>query len=545
MKVINLVLLTAQSEQPDWWGFGKAFMCQPRVTEICAILNNNLEEGHPDAWFFWDSRCGHPNEELLLKLLESSADCWHAGLALGLKGQPEIIDFVSPTWMLNRDPDSSIEVTSWRLSLRACLVRTDILRQLGGPRSEFESLEMAGVELGFRYIRKGAFIRHVPNLIEQHHGEPKVNISIQDQLLFIKYGFEDQWLRWAVFRGMLTGFARPLELLIAWRKVRKIPVAEMVCPLERVNTVLSDLPSARVSVLIPTLRRYPYLRTLLDQLRRQTVLPLEVLVVDQTPAAERDLGLKDEFADLPIQWFFLDQAGQCGSRNLGLQKSKGDFILFLDDDDEIQTDLIQKHLSNLIFHQTNISSGVALETGSGELPIDFRFMRASDVFPVGNSMIRRCVLHKTGLFDLAYDRGQRADHDLGMRLYLSGEMMILNPQVEVLHHHAPVGGLREHKARVNTYAASRSKVFSRVLPSVSDLYLSKRYFTPKQVRERLWIDILGTFRLKGPAWKRLLKVLVSTISLPANIHLVNKREEIAQQMLTTYPQIPDLQNEAP
>ena len=186
-----------------------------------------------------------------------------------------------------------------------------------------------------------------------------------------------------------------------------------------------------------------------------------------------------------------------------------------------------------------------METDSRQLPVDFRFMRFSDVFPAGNSMIRRCVLHKSGLFDLAYDRGQRADHDLGMRLYLSGEMMILNPQIEVLHHHAPMGGLREHKARVNTYAASRSKVFSRVLPSVSDLYLSKRYFTPKQVRERLWIDILGTFRLKGPAWKRLLKVLVSTISLPANIHLVNKREEISHQMLTSYPQIPDLQNEAP
>ncbi|MCK9246553.1 MAG: glycosyltransferase family 2 protein [Anaerolineaceae bacterium] len=544
MKIINLLFLTDQSEHPGW-GLGKVFPCQPRVTEICAILDNNLEEGHPDAWFFWDSRCGHPNEELLLQLLESSADCWHAGLALGLEGQPEIIDFVSPTWMLNRDPDSSIEATSWRLSLRACLVRADVLRQLGGPRSEFESLEMASLELGFRYIRKGAFIRHVPNLLEQSLVNTEVDISVQDQLLFLKYSFGEQWLRWAVFRGMLTGFARPLDLLIVWRKVRKFPVAEMVCPLERVNTARSDPSSATVSVLIPTLRRYPYLRTLLDQLRRQTVPPFEVLVVDQTPAAERDLGLKDEFADLPIQWFFLDQAGQCCSRNLGLQKSKGDFILFLDDDDEIQPDLIQKHLSNLIFHQTNISSGVALETGTGELPIDFRFKRASDVFPTNNSMIRRCVLHKTGLFDLAYDRGQRADHDLGMRLYLSGEMMILNPQVEVLHHHAPVGGLREHKARVNTYAASRSKVFSRVLPSVSDLYLSKRYFTPKQVRERLWIDIFGTFRLKGPAWKRLLKVLVSTISLPANIHLVNKREEIAQQMLTTYPQIPDLQNEAP
>src|SRR5690606_7633204 len=155
----------------------------------------------------------------------------------------------------------------------------------------------------------------------------------------------------------------------------------------------------------------------------------------------------------------------------------------------------------------DVSNGVAIETGIGGLPEDFGFIRVSDVFPTNNTLIRKSVLQKSGLFDLAYDLGQRADHDLGLRLYIKGELMVLNPGTSVLHHHAPMGGLREHKARIDTYAASRRHILKQVLPSVSDLYLNYRYFSSRQVRERIWIDLFGTFSMKGSPLQRLLKGL--------------------------------------
>jgi glycosyltransferase involved in cell wall biosynthesis len=299
----------------------------------------------------------------------------------------------------------------------------------------------------------------------------------------------------------------------------------------------------RVTVLIPTLRRYPYLQVLLDQLRWQTVAPFEIIVVDQTPLGERNLEMKYEFSDLPLRWFFLDQAGQCSSRNFGLQTARSEYILFLDDDDEIQPDLIERHLTNLSRYRINISNGVAIEPKAGDLPEEFRILRVSNVFPTNNTMIRRDLLQKSGLFDLAYDHGQRADHDLGMRLYLTGELMVLDPDISVIHHHAPVGGLREHKARVDTYAASRKRLFKQILPSVSDIYLSKRYFSEKQVREKCWIDILGTFSVKGSVPKRFLKGLIALLSMPRNIYLVKQRIKIADQMFEQFPRIPRLSQE--
>jgi len=108
----------------------------------------------------------------------------------------------------------------------------------------------------------------------------------------------------------------------------------------------------------------------------------------------------------------------------------------------------------------------------------------------------------------------------------------------VLHHHAPMGGLREHKARIDTYAKSRTSVSHFNLLTVSDLYLAKRYFTPSQVQERKFINLLGTFSLHGSGWRKFAKVLVALFSFPENLHTLNKRGRVADQWLQTYPQIP-------
>lgn len=539
MKTINLVLLSRHPSLPPWL-LGQVYNSMPSAAAINSVLSENLHTNSADAWLFWDPALGEPDQGLLQGLLETGDDCWHAGLALGLGGQPGLIDFVSPTWMLNRDPDETNEATSWRLSLRACLVRSDVLRQLGGPRAEFASLEASGLELGLRYIRRGAFVRHVPGMVAAPPSAT-VDIPMAYQLLFVRDGFGHRWARWATFRATCTRYSSIASLVKAWRRLRRIPAAPATIPLDRHNTVPVLPQAGRVTVLIPTLRRYPYLRVLLEQLRGQTAAPIEILVVDQTPVDERNLKLKDEFSDLPLRWFFLDEAGQCSSRNFGLNQAQGEYILFLDDDDEIEPDLVARHLANHARFRTNVSNGVAIETGSGELPADFRFVRVSNVFPTNNTLIRKNVLHKSGLFDLAYDHGQRADHDLGFRLYLGGELMVLDPGASVLHHHAPMGGLREHRARVDTYAASRSQLFKQVLPSVSDIYLAKRYFTLRQVREQLWIAVLGTFSVKGSVVKRLLKALIAVVLLPKTIHVIRQRVVSAERMLKEFPQIPLLE----
>ena len=526
------------------WPLGRSVSAAPTPASLAECIAK--ESGGPQAsWVFWSVRAGTLDPERVLRALAGPEDVWHAGLRLGLAGLPKAIDFVAPTWMLNSDPPPRIEATSWRVSLEACVVRAEVLQKLGGVRPEFQSLDGAGLELGHRWISRGALMRHRPSLIlDALSPERGASLPLEDEMRFVYYRFGRFWLRWSLWRSVLRGEARPWTARRIRRELEASPAPPAPQPLH-VSTVSSadSAPvTARVTVLIPTVDRYPYLEKLLGQLRNQTVPPIEIVVVDQTPADRRHPDLRERFPDLPLRLFQLDQAGQCSSRNLGLEASRGDYFLLLDDDDEVPPDIVERHLRSLRYFRNEVSCGVALEDGAGPLPEAFCVLRASDVFPAGNSMVSRAALQESGLFDLAYERGARADADLGTRLYLSGQLMVLDPQVEVLHRHAPRGGLRTHGARAVTYASSRKKLLHRQIPGATELYLAKRYFSAGQVREWFWLQAVATLAFKGSRVRRALKAALGLIFLPDTLGKLRRRERQAEAMMRVGPQIPFLRS---
>ncbi len=533
MSAVDLLLL-GDSDAAVAWSLGEVRKTAAEPAAVDAALRPILTGG-AQAVLFWDARLGPPPAELARRTLERPEDLWHAGLRLGLAGQPGLIDFVHPTWMHNRDPDPDLDATSWRLSLRACLVRAEVLRRLGGPRPAYETLDAAGLELGHRWLSRGALPRHLPALLPAPRKLAET-LPLADAARFVYHRAGRRWTFWALARTVMSGAAGPRQALAAWRAATGDPRPPQPPPFRP----LADEAAAQggtVTVLIPTLDRYPYLRVLLDQLRRQTHPPCEILVVDQTLPEHRAGGLEEEFADLPLSVIHRDAAGQCSSRNAGILAARGDFILFLDDDDEVEDDLIARHLATLDRFSAGVSSGVAEEVGAGPLPEDFTLLRASNVFPTNNTLLRREVLAGSGLFDLAYEHGERADGDLGMRVYLSGARMILNPAISVLHHHAPRGGLRQHRARVETYASSRRRLAHRHLPSATEIYLARRYFSHRQVREMLWMRAAGTLLVAGSPSRRLLKLALGLVLLPNTLLRIRRRTAQADAMLRDYPQI--------
>lgn len=127
-----------------------------------------------------------------------------------------------------------------------------------------------------------------------------------------------------------------------------------------------------------------------------------------------------------------------------------------------------------------------------------------------------------------------------MRFYLSGALMVLVPDINVLHDRASSGGLRTHNARRITYASSRQNLIQRHLPGATEIYLYKRYFSRQQVRERLWISLMGTFSINDSILKKILKVIISTVLLSHSLWVLNRHEKRAESMLKHYPQIPTI-----
>jgi len=529
------------------WPHGRIHPCAATPSEVSRLVGGLSSGGAAEWMLFWDPRLGSPPAEEVERLTTENLDVAHAGLRLGMAGQPELIDTVRPTWPFNRDLAPDSDGMSWRMSLRASLVRRSAVTALGPPAAGFRTLEGAALEWGHRLIRRGAWVLHRPRLVADTTSEPAAatRLPLEDELEFVLRCFGCRWLWWATVRAALAGHAPRAGLFRAVRSVSRTAVSAPPAPYIRTGLDTDGRGAAarslRVSVLLPTIDRYPSLRTLLAQLEVQTHPPSQVVIVDQTPAERRDRALIEDFPGLPIELLVLEQAGQCSSRNAGLARVTGDAVLFLDDDDEIEPDLVERHVRRMAETGVDASCGVADEVGAGPLPADFELSRLSDVFPTNNTLLRTEALMGSGLFDLAYDRGPRADGDLGMRLYLSGATMLLSPDIRVLHNHVPRGGLRTHGARAVTYAGSRSRLLVRHLPAVTELYLGRRYFSPRQRREGAWIRTAGTFSIRGGRLQRLAKVAVALVQLPSTVWTHVRRDRVALRMLQEgrYPRIPE------
>ena len=529
---IDLIWLDPHLAPPPW-PLGSTVVCDEEPRLLHDEVRKHVERTDSEGLLFWDGALGAPNPQAVNEASSRRGDLWHAGLRLGMGGLPRMLDFVAPVWMLNRDPAALIEATSWRVSLRACLVRTSVLRHLGGPHPGFRTLEAASLEFGHRCLTRGALTRHAPSLIARTAEVPPAELPLEDELRFLVHRYGRFWARWAMGRASATGFAPLRPLVKAARAISHEPVPKQPPPFTDWASPTEPTPVGTVTVLIPTLDRYDYLRALLSQLARQTKAPAEIVVVDQTPRQSRRESFFKEFASLPLRVFYLDQPGQSSARNLGLKHASGRYVLFLDDDDEVSDSLIEQHLHSIQRFRADVSSGVVNEPGALPVQEELRNTRPSDVFPTNNTMALVASVLSAGGFDPAFDRAARADHDVGMRVYLGGAVMMLNQEITLLHHHAATGGLRTHGARAVTHGSSRQKLMHRNLPSASEIYLANHYFDARQVREMLWMRAATTLRAQGSLGRSIAKVLIGAALFPHTWKRIRSAEREARRILSS------------
>lgn len=106
----------------------------------------------------------------------------------------------------------------------------------------------------------------------------------------------------------------------------------------------------KVSVVIPTYYRPNDLVDLFDSILKQTVKPLEIIVVDDTPTnvIERVCEeYRDRFNGFNIKLAYVRNYREPSltiARNIGVSRAKGDIILFLDNDVVLRSGYVEKIL---------------------------------------------------------------------------------------------------------------------------------------------------------------------------------------------------------
>ena len=522
------------------WDFGNLVASGFSIDKVNYEINQQ-KRNKSDWILFWDFSNGEPNIEYINTLISGNAHIYHAGLLFGLDKLPSSLDYILPNWVLILNADSSIQSTSWKITPRACLINYRVINSVGLFDSKYNSLDYAFLDYGFKSIQLGIISRYDASLLSQKKYIKKINIIKNDELYFIKNNFSSKWQIWAMIRICFNNIINYKDIIDYISIFRSLPSNKydfVRLPLSTENNQKDKNPKQlKVSIIIPTLNRYKYLNNLLIQLNIQDILPFEVMIIDQTSDIEKENIIIDKYENLNLIVLYLDQPGQSTARNLALQKCSGDYVLFCDDDIEVEKDFIKSHLQNICKYNEVISCGTVTEVKSTKR--DERVNpRVSAVFPGGNTLLPKKYLFNSGLFDAAFDRGMRADKDLGIRLYLSGYLLLLDPTINVLHHKADIGGLRMHNQRKITYAESRKNIFHINLPSISDFYISFRYFSDRQHKEMFYHSILGLFAIHGQKYKIILQSLFSLLLLPIFLGIIYRRRTIAKTMLNRYPEIP-------
>ena len=106
-----------------------------------------------------------------------------------------------------------------------------------------------------------------------------------------------------------------------------------------------------ISVIIPIYDVEKYLNKCINSVVNQTYKYLEIVLVnDGSP--DRCPEMCDEWAkkDIRIKVIHKENGGLSDARNVGLGYATGDYLLFVDSDDYIELDLIEKSLCNVNRH---------------------------------------------------------------------------------------------------------------------------------------------------------------------------------------------------
>lgn len=201
-----------------------------------------------------------------------------------------------------------------------------------------------------------------------------------------------------------------------------------------------------VSIIVPTYNYEKYICDAVDSILNQTFKDFEIIVVDDGSTDDTYKVL--EKYDDRIVYLYQENSGPASARNLGIKKSKGKYICFLDADDMFLPNKLEKQVA-LMEKERKIgliySNYLCIDERNSRILKHYRCKKFSDHRVAFNNlltynyintstvMIRKACIGKVGLFNEKYSYLE--DYDLWVRIGKDyGIDCIHNPLVKTRSH---------------------------------------------------------------------------------------------------------------
>lgn len=112
-----------------------------------------------------------------------------------------------------------------------------------------------------------------------------------------------------------------------------------------------------ISIIVPVYNVSNYITKCLDTIINQTYKNIEIILVDDG-STDNSYNICNEYAekDHRIKLYTKKNTGVSDTRNFGIDKSKGDYIMFIDSDDWIDIDMCEYLIGLILEHDCKIAA---------------------------------------------------------------------------------------------------------------------------------------------------------------------------------------------
>lgn len=385
--------------------------------------------------------------------------------------------------------NKEVTFATWQMNESVGMISTVLLRKLEKYLEVNESFNYLLNSIAQRTFMNGVMCYSEPKLFQKLKIEKTASCSNYALFQFVKQHYKIKWLFLLLFNVFFNErkflFLPFFKALFYNRKpiVKEDFISEMF--LENQNVI-----GVSLDVIIPTIGRASYLKDFLTDLKKQELLPENVIIVEQNPninsTSELDY-LENETWPFNIIHQFIHQSGACNARNLALQEVTSDWVFFADDDIRIESGFLKQAFSKI---QNLKANAILFSCLLKNQKNTFVIPHQTAVFGSGCTIVNSEFASKV-TFDTKYEFCFGEDSDYGMKIRNLGTDVIYLPEPSILHLKAPVGGFRTQP----TYLWSNDVILPKPSPTIMLNLL--RYSTKEQQ-----IGYKTLFFIKSVQWKK-------------------------------------------
>lgn len=207
----------------------------------------------------------------------------------------------------------------------------------------------------------------------------------------------------------------------------------------------------RVSVVVPTRDRPRLLQRALRSVLNQTFRSFEILVIDDCSKTDPRVVI-DSFGDARIRLLRHNTPrGAAAARNSGINEAQGEYVAFLDDDDEWRPEMLRRQVEALdtappmvagSYTGRSVISDSTKQELQNQLPAAVanpgrELPKTNGIGMTSCMMLRRVCLERVGGFDESLP--SRQDRDLWIRVAAHYNLIPLREPLLIYHVHVHGG----------------------------------------------------------------------------------------------------------